>query len=74
MFRLIKNNGEIIETDNGDYLEFLNDSWGGMFPFKNPYTGRIETVWNGKGSFLGAIRNDAYWEGEIKNSKGRRHK
>lgn len=62
MYRLVEfKTGKVLQVCNGDYLDFLNNKWGGMFPFKIPGTNLLSTGW---GRISGCRRYDAYW-GEI---------
>ncbi len=63
-FRLVdRETGRILKKYDGDFIKFLNTSWGGMFPFKFAGDDRLYTGW---GDIAGCERYDAYWE-EVKD-------
>jgi hypothetical protein len=51
--------GKVLQVCEGDFKEFLDTKWGGMYPFKLPNDNRLHTS---RGKILGCHHYDAYWE------------
>ncbi|SMB97808.1 hypothetical protein SAMN00808754_1958 [Thermanaeromonas toyohensis ToBE] len=59
-FRLVdRRTGKVLAEYEGNYVEFLNNSWGGYYPFKLPHDDRLRTAWK---TIIGCEDYDAYWE------------
>lgn len=50
---------KVLKKYKGDYAYFLNECWGGFYPFKLPGDDRLHFGW---GKIVGCYNYNAYWE------------
>lgn len=60
MFRLVEfGTGRVLQKCEGDYKEFLDKKWGGMYPYRDPDTNCLRFM---RGEILADMNANACWE------------